>query len=212
MFGKNIGSEPGTIGRFMLRSRIRGSWPLWAVPLMLALTSSGAMAAHHRKPAKPAKPAAAAAEAGPAKPVLVGTFGDWGAYATQGGKAKICYALAQPKDRAPAALKKEQAYIFISNRPAEGVKNEVSVIMGVPLKEGATEARAEVGSASFDLVSKGQNAWMKNAADETRFIEVMKKNARLTVKATLGKGGKAVDSYSLSGLGQALERAVKDCQ
>jgi hypothetical protein len=197
------------IGYFMLRSRIRGSWPLWAVSLALALAPSGAMAAHHRKPAKPP---AAAAESGPAKPVLVGTFGDWGAYATQGGKAKICYALAQPKERMPAALKREQAYIFISNRPAEGVRNEISVIMGVPLKEGPAEARAEVGSASFDLVSKGQNVWVKNAADEARFIDALKKNSRLIVKATLGKGGKAVDSYSLSGLGQALERAVKDCQ
>jgi hypothetical protein len=84
--------------------------------------------------------------------------------------------------------------------------------MGVPLKEGATEAHALVGSASFDLVSKGQNAWMKNAADETRFIDTMKKSGKLTVKSTLIKGGTATDSYSLSGLGQALDRVLKECK
>src|SRR4051812_9238777 len=26
-------------------------------------------------------------------------FGDWGAYATASGKARVCYALSQPKDR-----------------------------------------------------------------------------------------------------------------
>ena len=193
----------------MLTSKIwTGAPVLLAAVLTVAVAPCALAASHH----KPAKPAPAAAASGPAKPVLVGTYGDWGAYATQGGKAKICYALAQPKDRAPAALKKEQAYIFISDRPAENVKNEISVIMGVPLKEGAAEARAEVGSATFDLVSKGQNAWVKNAADETRFIDAMKKSPRLVVKATLGKGGKATDSYSLTGLGQALERVVKDCQ
>ena len=165
-------------------------------------------ASRHHKP-KAAEPAVAS---GPAKPVLVGTYGDWGAYSAQGGKAKICYALAQPKSRNPATLKKDAAYIFISNRPAEGVKNEISVIMGVPLKEGAAEAKAEVGSATFDLVSKGQNAWVKNAADETRFIDAMKKSGKMTVKGTLVKGGTATDSYSLSGLGQALDRVVKDCQ
>jgi invasion protein IalB len=193
----------------MLTSKNAGRAVAAAV-LAAALSSVAAEAATHHKPVKPAvKPAAAA---GPAKPMLVGTYGDWGAYSTQGGKAKICYALAQPKERTPASLKKEQAYIFISNRPAEGVKNEISVIMGVPLKEGAAEAKAEVGAATFDLVSKGQNAWVKNAADETRFIDAMKKGSKLTVKGTLVKGGAATDSYSLSGLGQALDRVVKDCQ
>ena len=195
----------------MIRSTIRdlgrcAAAAAVAVPLLspgLALARS-----HHHAPSRPsAKPEASA----PAKPVLVGTYGDWGAYLAS-GKSKICYALAQPKDRAPASLKKAQAYIFISNRPAEGVRNEVSVIMGVPLKEGAAQAKAEVGATSFDLVSKGQNAWMKNAADETRFLDAMKRGGRLTVKGALVKGGSATDSYSLSGLGQALERVVKDCQ
>ncbi len=191
----------------MLTSTIWGR-AVVAAAVTGALSSGALAASRHRNK----EPAAAAAESGPAKPILVGTYGDWGAYATQGGKAKICYALAQPKDRTPPTLKKDQAYIFISNRPAEGVRNEISVIMGVPLKDGSAEAKAEVGSATFDLVSKGQNAWVKNAADEGRFIDAMKKSGKLVVKATLGKGGKATDSYSLSGLGQALDRAVKDCQ
>ena len=120
--------------------------------------------------------------------------------------------MAKPKDRSPSSLKKDSAYIFISNRPAEGVKNEISVVMGVPLKEGAADAKAEVGASTFDLVAKGQNAWVKNAADETRFIAAMRKGGRLIVKGTLSKGGTATDSYSLAGLGQALDRVGKDCR
>ena len=159
------------------------------------------------KPATPAKKDAAPS----AKPTLVGTFGDWGAYEAQGAKSKICYALAQPKERTPAALKRDQAYIFISSRPGEGVRNEVSVIMGLPLKEGSGDAKAEVGTTTFDLVTKGQNAWMKNAAQEGQLIDVMKKHGRLVVKAPGAKGALATDSYSLSGLGQALDRVAKDC-
>ena len=175
--------------------------------------ASPVLAQGHLKP----KPAAASKTAGKkdaapsGKPTLVGTFGDWGAYEAQGAKSKICYALAQPKERTPAALKREQAYIFISSRPGEGVHNEVSVIMGLPLKEGSGDAKAEVGTTTFDLVTKGQNAWMKNAAQEGQLIDVMKKHGRLVVKAPGAKGALATDSYSLSGLGQALDRVAKDC-
>ena len=178
--------------------------------LALALPAGGALARSHHRTAAPPPAEKAAPATDPAKPTLVGSFGDWGAYATQ-GKSRVCYALGKPKDRSPAALKKEQAYVFISNRPSEGVKNEISVIMGVPLKE-AAEARAEVGAATFDLVAKGQNAWVKNAADETRFIDAMKRGGKLVVRGTLIKGGVAIDSYSLAGLAQALDRVVKDCR
>lgn len=193
----------------MMNSRFALRLPALAIAsLALALPAGGAAARSRHRPA-PA-PVAEKAATDPAKPTLVGSFGDWGAYATQ-GKSRVCYALGKPKDRSPAALRKEQAYVFISNRPSEGVKNEISVIMGVPLKE-AADARAEVGSATFDLVAKGQNAWVKNAADETRFIDVMKRGGKLIVKGTLIKGGVATDSYSLTGLAQALDRVVKDCR
>ena len=83
--------------------------------------------------------------------------------------------------------------------------------MGLPLKEGSGDAKAEVGTTTFDLVTKGQNAWMKNAAQEGQLIDVMKKHGRLVVKAPAVKGALATDSYSLSGLGQALDRVAKDC-
>ncbi len=143
------------------------------------------------------------------KATQLGTFGEWGAYATQ-GKTKTCYALAQPKTREPSSLKRDPAYIFISTRPAENVKSEISFIMGFPMKDGG-EATAEVGSSSFSLIAKGSDAWVKNPAEESRLIEAMKRHAKLTVKATSAKGKTTTDSYVLSGLGQALEKAHKAC-
>ena len=178
------------------------------------LAASPALAARHRRPPAPAK----AADIKPdgkkelsAKPTSVGTFGDWGVYEAQGAKSKICYALAQPKDRQPSSLKRDAAYIFISTRPGEHVKNEVSVIMGLPLKEGTGDAKAEIGSTDFDLVTKGQNAWTKDAGQESQLVGAMKKHGRLVVKAPSAKGVVATDSYSLNGLGPALDRVAKDC-
>src|SRR5665213_3089696 len=59
-----------------------------------------------------------------AKPVQVATFGDWGAFLAEAGKDKTCYALAQPKERDPASLKRDPAYVFIPTRPGENIRNE----------------------------------------------------------------------------------------
>ncbi len=89
-----------------------------------------------KKPPKPSKASAdadktkAADQSASAKPLLVVSFGDWGVYHTQATKGRVCYTLAQPKDRAPAGLKRDPAYAFISDRPGEGVRNEISFIMG----------------------------------------------------------------------------------
>jgi hypothetical protein len=157
-----------------------------------------------------AKDAKADKKTADGKSVQIGTFGDWGAYQTQ-GKSKTCYALAQPKSREPAATKRDAAYIFISARPAENVKNEVSVIMGFPMKDNS-EAQVEIGDSEFGLIAKGSNAWVKNPAEEGHLIDAMKKGSKLVVKASSTKGKVTTDTYSLGGLGQALEKVKKECQ
>ena len=70
--------------------------------------------------------------------VLLGQFGDWGAYrATPDGK-KVCFALSKPTSATtePAGRNRDPGYAFVSTRPAEKVKNEVSVIVGYPQKPG----------------------------------------------------------------------------
>jgi hypothetical protein len=150
------------------------------------------------------------ASLGDGKPVLLENYHDWGAYKAQ-GKEKTCYALASPKERAPSTAKRDQAYVFISNRPGENVRNEVSIIMGFPLKDNG-EAKAEIGSATYELIGKGTNAWVKNAAKEPQLVEDLKKGSKLVVKAPSAKGSMTTDTYSLAGLSQALDRVQKECQ
>ena len=165
-----------------------------------------------KKPATAGKPAAAApAPADPGKPALVQSYGDWGAYAAKGAKARTCYALATPKERLPASLKRDPAYLFVSQRPGEGVRNEISFVMGFDVKPDSAP-KAEIGNVSFDLVAKGGNLWIKNAAEEAKALDVMRKGARVLVKAQSLRGNLTTDSYSLSGLAQALERVQKECQ
>lgn len=167
--------------------------------------------ARRRKAAPPAEATKAVPTPGGGKAVVLGTFVDWGAYSTQGAKGKVCYALGQPKDRQPGGLKRDPGYLFISTRPGEGVRGEVSFIFGFPLKESAPDAVAEVGADVFALITKGENAWVSNPAKEPQLIEAMRKTAKLIIKVPSKKGNATSDTYSLSGLSQALDRVKKEC-
>ena len=180
-------------------------------PTTGAFVLSGAQAKEKEKAKKPAKGAAEKADSkGGGKSTPVGRFGEWDVFTT-GGKSKTCYTLARPKDRAPASLKRDDAYVFISDRPGENVRNEVSVIMGFSMKDGS-EPTADIGGNVFHLVAKGSNAWLKNPAEEGKFVEAMKRGAKLVVKASSARGHTSTDTYSLSGISDALARTRKECQ
>jgi invasion protein IalB len=165
-------------------------------------------------PAKPAATAAApAAAAGDAQPTLLGQYGDWGAYTASPGGNKVCFALAKPKTTKtePEGRKRDQSYVFVSTRPADKVKNEVSVIIGYPFKT-SSDATAEVGTAKFAMYTKDDGAWIKNAGEEVRMVDAMRKGADLTVKGTSGRGTQSTDQYSLKGLAQALDKIEQECK
>jgi invasion protein IalB len=185
------------------------------------------------------------------KPALVATFGDWNVFVGQVGKGRICYTLAQPKTREPSSLKRDPGYAFISDRPAEGVRNEVSFIMGFDIAAGAgvdsadatpddkaaekpaskpnakksdakkSDAKlktpvfpgpvASVEDASFEMLPKGGNLWVKNAARESALIAEMRKGTKLVIKADSLRGHESIDTYSLAGFAQAMERLQKEC-
>jgi invasion associated locus B (IalB) protein len=162
-----------------------------------------------------AKPAAAAAAAvgGGAEPTLIGQFGTWGAYsATPNGK-KVCFALAKPSSSKtnPPNRPRDPAYAFVSTRPAEKVSNEVSIMIGYTLKPGS-ESTLEVGGASYAMYTQGDGLWIKNAAEEERMVDAMRKAADVTVKGVSAKGTETIDTFSMKGLGQALDKLAQDCR
>jgi Invasion associated locus B (IalB) protein len=166
------------------------------------------------KPAAPAPaPAAAAATGGDTQPTLLGQYGDWGAYAASPGGSKICFALAKPKTSKtePVGRSRDQSYMFISSRPAENVRHEVSVIIGYPFKT-SSDATAEVGSAKFAMYTQNDGAWIKNITEEARMVDAMRKGADLTVKGTSGRGTQSTDQFSLKGLAQALDKIEQVCR
>ncbi len=192
----------------------------------LALAAAFAVAclgsnAHAQAPAQPAKPPAAKPAPAPAvapapaapQPTLLGQFGDWGAYTASPGGKKVCFALGKPSNSktTPPNRPRDPAYMFISSRPSEKVRDEVSIIFGYGFKPNA-DASIEISGANYAMYTQADGAWVKNAAEETRLVDAMRKGADLTVKGTSAKGTASVDVYSLRGLPEALNRVGQECK
>jgi invasion protein IalB len=158
--------------------------------------------------AKSAVPAAAGAE-----PTLIGQFGTWGAYTATANGKKVCFALAKPTTSKtnPPNRPRDPAYAFVSTRPAEKVVNEVSVMIGYALKPGS-ESTVDVGGASYAMYTQGDGLWIKNAAEEERLVDAMRKSADAVVKGVSAKGTETTDTFSLKGLAQALDKIAQDCR
>ncbi len=137
--------------------------------------------------------------------------GAWSAFAYNGNRGKVCYAASQPKETAPKGVNRDPVYLFVTNRPTEGVKHEVSVITGYPYREGS-KTTIKIGSDSFVLFTKDDGAWMENAAEESRLIAAMRAGSEMTVTGTSRRGTVTTDTYSLSGVSAALKRIDAECQ
>ena len=140
----------------------------------------------------------------------VGKFKDWESFVLSQDGKKTCFAQSIPVVRAPKKLKRDPSRLFVSFRPAENIKNEVSVTNGYDFKLKAP-VTAKSGKKSYDLFSKGQFAWVVDNKDEQKLIVTMKKASRLMIIGNSQKGNQTTDHYSMMGFTKAYNSAKKSC-
>tara|TARA_B100000686_G_scaffold16663_1_gene15536 strand:+ start:47 stop:553 length:507 start_codon:yes stop_codon:yes gene_type:complete len=140
----------------------------------------------------------------------IGKFKDWESFVLSQNGNKICFAQSIPVVRAPKKLKREPSRLFVSFRPAENIKNEVSVTNGYEFKIKAP-VTAKSGKKNYDLFSKGKFAWVVDNEDEKKLIATMKKASRLMIIGNTQKGDQTTDHYSMMGFTKAYNTAKKSC-
>ena len=140
----------------------------------------------------------------------LGKFKDWESFILSQEGAKICFAQSIPVIKAPKKFKREPSRLFVSFRPAEDIKNEVSVTNGYEFKLKAPVA-AKSGKKSYDLFSKGRFAWVVDDGDEKKLISTMRTASRLMIIGDSEKGTQTTDHYSMMGFTKAYNIAKKNC-
>jgi len=149
-----------------------------------------------------------------AEATLLGQFTDWGAYTAQPNGRKICFVISRPTSRQekPPNRRSDEhgTYMFVSTRPADKVTNEISMLI-TNYAFNNQDATVTVGDSKFILQTRGDGAWTKDAADESRLVEAMRGGSTMTVTATTDRGTMTIDNFSLRGVTDALARAAKEC-
>ena len=140
----------------------------------------------------------------------IGKFKDWESFVLSQDGNKTCFAQSIPVVRAPKKLKRDPSRLFVSFRPAENIKNEVSVTNGYEFKLKAP-VTAKSGKKSYDLFSKGRFAWVVDSDDESKLILIMKKASRLMIIGNTNKDDQTTDHYSMMGFTKAYNTAKKSC-
>ena len=141
----------------------------------------------------------------------LGKFKDWESFVLLNEGNKICFAQSAPLIRAPKKLKRDPSRLFVSFRPAENIKNEISLTNGYEFKLKAP-VTAKSGKKTYDLFSKGNFAWVVDKKDEMKLIVTMKKASRLMVIGNTDKDDQTTDHYSMMGFTKAYNAAKKSCK
>ena len=140
----------------------------------------------------------------------LGKFKDWESFVLIQNDKKICFAQSIPIVRAPKKLKRDPSRLFVSFRPSEKIKNEISVTNGYDFKIKAP-VTAKSGKKSYDMFSKERFAWVVDNKDEIKLITTMKKASRLMIIGNTNKGDQTTDHYSMMGFTKAYNTAKKNC-
>ena len=142
----------------------------------------------------------------------MGTHKDWETYIINSEKGKVCFAQSKPVLQAPKKDPRE-ARLFISFRPSEKIRNEISITAGYEFnKKNLVTAKSGKNKYKFDLI-QDSFAWMSDAENklEKRMIRTMKKGSRIMITGHNQNGSQTIDHYSLLGFTKAYNATKANC-
>ena len=142
-------------------------------------------------------------------PRSTGKYKNWESFIAETDKGKICFAQTVPTKRAPAAVKRDKSKLFVTFRPSEEIKDEVSLTSGHDYKTSSVTASS--GKRRYYFFSQKDFAWLLDDQEEKKFIQLMKKATDIIVKARTTKGAETTDHYSMMGFTKAYNTAKKTC-
>ena len=142
-------------------------------------------------------------------PRSTGKYKNWERFTAQTDKGKICFAQTIPTKRAPASIKREKSKLFVTFRPSENIRDEVSMTSGHDYKSSTVTASS--GKKRYSFFSQKNFAFLLDDQEERGFIKLIKKATNVIVKARTIKGAETTDHYSMMGFTKAYNTAKNTC-
>ena len=82
-------------------------------------------------------------------PRSTGKYKNWESFVAETEKGKICFAQSLPTKRAPKAVQRDKSKLFVTFRPGENIKDEVSITSGHDYKSSTVSASSGKRSILF---------------------------------------------------------------
>jgi hypothetical protein len=140
---------------------------------------------------------------------LIGDFRDWSAYSASEGAGPLCFALSKPTEVNPRPDGFTEGYLYLTNRPAEGVRFEFNVVAGFTFAPDQT-ATATVSGQNFELFTENDAAWLLDPSLSDALAGAIRAGSTLVVDGVSQGGIRVQQVYSLSGA-TAASRAIESC-
>lgn len=140
---------------------------------------------------------------------LIGDFRDWSAYSASEGAGSLCFAMSKPSEVTPRPDGFTEAHLYLTNRPAEGVRFEFNLVAGFAFAPDQT-ATATVSGQSFELFTENDAAWLLDPSLSDSLAGAIRAGSTLVIDGVSQGGIRVQQVYSLSGA-TAASRAIETC-
>lgn len=139
---------------------------------------------------------------------LLGEFRSWTAYSATESTGPVCFALSKPVSTDPVPDGFTEALLYLTNRPSEGVTNELNLVAGYTFAP-ETPAVAIIDGQTFELFTEKDGAWLRDATQSNALASALRAGSTVVIEGTSEKGIKITQTFSLSGA-TAASRAISD--
>lgn len=147
----------------------------------------------------------------PSLAAFVERFRDWSLYVHEDTSSKICFITSVPIKQEGNFSRRGQPRLFVTQFGGNNPRQEVSVDPGYTYRKGST-VEATIGRDRFELFTEGDRAWAKNAAEDGRLIEAMRRGDQIQVRGTSTRETWSLDTYSLAGFTAAHRAMTETCR
>jgi hypothetical protein len=140
---------------------------------------------------------------------LIGDYRDWSAYSALEGSAPLCFAMSRPIQVDPVPDGFTEGYLYLTNRPGEGISNEFNLVAGFPFAPDQT-ATATVSGQSFELFTEADAAWLLDPSLGDTLAGAIRAGSQIVIDGTSQAGLRVQQVFSLAGA-TAASRAIESC-
>ena len=145
---------------------------------------------------------------------VVATEGDWTVFAAN--SPKECWAVSAPKSTQnldssgkPKDVTRGDIRLYVAYRPGQG--GEVSFSGGYPFAPDSA-VEVNIGGNVFKLFSEGESAWTGSPSEDAKLVTALRGGSSAVISARSARGTVTKDTFSLSGITAATNKAQAACK